>query len=66
MEFSVPKMSCGHCTAAIEKSIKAADPEASVTCDTDTHRVRVSSGLSQAAIASAISGAGYEAQAVSA
>lgn len=60
MEFDVPKMSCGHCTAAIEKSIKAADPKASVSCDTGTHRVRVESGLSQTAIASAITDAGYD------
>jgi copper chaperone len=33
MEFKVPDMSCGHCTAAIAKSVKSADPAAAVDCD---------------------------------
>ena len=33
--FKVPDMSCGHCTATIEKAIKAIDPTASVTCGND-------------------------------
>ncbi|MGY9040020.1 MAG: heavy-metal-associated domain-containing protein, partial [Rhodobacterales bacterium] len=31
--FSVPNMSCGHCTASIQKAIMAADPDATVSCD---------------------------------
>lgn len=60
MEFEVSKMSCGHCTAAIEKSVKQADPAASVSCDISSHRVRVDSDLSREAIAAAISDAGYD------
>ena len=62
MKFSVPKMSCGHCTAAIEKSIAQADPSASVTCDLPSHSVSVTSGKSVAEIAAAIRGAGYESE----
>lgn len=61
MEFSVPDMSCGHCTAAIERSIHAADPKAVVKTDLATHRVLVDSALAEAALVAAIGAAGYAA-----
>lgn len=63
MKFNVPEMSCGHCTAAIEASIKALDPAAKVACDLATHSVEVSSFLSESAVAAAIKDAGYESSA---
>lgn len=59
--FSVPDMSCGHCTAAIEKAIKAIDPTADVVCQLDTHTVAIKSALSNSALSDAIRGAGFEA-----
>ncbi len=59
MIFTVPDMSCGHCTAAIEAAIKAADPAATITCDLAAHTVSVRSALSDAAIAATLAGAGY-------
>lgn len=58
--FSVPGMSCGHCTAAIEKAIKAIDPTATVSCELPTRTVSVASFLSEHAVSEAIRGAGYE------
>lgn len=66
MEFTVPDMSCGHCTAAIEKSVKAADPAASVTCDLTDRRVKIDSALSPDQLAAAIKDAGYDAAPVAA
>ncbi|APZ51110.1 MULTISPECIES: heavy-metal-associated domain-containing protein [Rhodobacterales] len=66
MQFNVPDMSCGHCTAAIEKSVKAADPGADVACDLDTHRVSINSVLAPEQVSAAIKDAGYDAQQVSA
>lgn len=63
MEFLVPEMSCGHCTAAIEKTIKQADPAATVVFDLPARRVQVESSLSNADLINAISEAGYETQA---
>jgi len=60
MTFTVPDMSCGHCTATIEAAIKAADPSASVTCDLALRQVTVESALSGDAIISAMVAAGYE------
>jgi len=66
MKFSVPDMSCGHCTAAIEKAVKAADPAATINCDVPTHVVSVDTSLSGADIGAAIKAAGYESETLSA
>ncbi|MBD3624968.1 MAG: heavy-metal-associated domain-containing protein [Rhodobacteraceae bacterium] len=58
--FNVPEMSCGHCTAAIEKAIKAIDPTATVSCDLGTRTVAVESFLSDRAVSEAIRNAGYD------
>ena len=63
MIFSVPRMSCGHCTSAIEKGIKAKDPSAVVTTDLDLRLVTVQSNLTKSDVQTAIVGAGYEASA---
>ena len=63
MIFSVPRMSCGHCTSAIEKGIKAKDPSAVVTTDLDLRLVTVQSNVTQSDVQTAIVGAGYEASA---
>jgi copper chaperone len=62
MKFSVPKMSCGHCTASIEKSIKAKDPAAAVSTDLETRSVSVDSVLPFADVLQAITDAGYYAK----
>ena len=60
MIFSVPRMSCGHCTSAIEKGIKAKDPSAVVTTDLDLRLVTDQSNLTQSDVHTALVGAGYE------
>lgn len=64
MIFSVPSMSCGHCTSAIENSIKVKDPSAVVVTDLELHLVSVQSSLELAAVQKAIADAGYDASAV--
>tara|TARA_R110002094_G_scaffold210888_1_gene181269 strand:+ start:1093 stop:1287 length:195 start_codon:yes stop_codon:yes gene_type:complete len=63
MIFNVPKMSCGHCTSSIEKSIKATDASAVITTDLETRQVTVVSTLPLADIQQAIVDAGYETEA---
>jgi copper chaperone len=60
MKFTVPDMSCGHCTNAIEKAIKAADAGADVHCDLGTHTVSVSGGLSANQLGDILRAAGYD------
>lgn len=59
--FTVPDMSCGHCTAAITKGIKAADAAAEVTCDLPGRTVEITSTLSADALAEVLRAAGYAA-----
>ncbi|HCI07202.1 MAG: heavy metal-associated domain-containing protein [Pacificibacter sp.] len=62
MKFSVPEISCGHCTASIEKSIKAKDSAAAVSTDLETRTVSVDSKLPAVDVLQAISDAGYDAK----
>jgi copper chaperone len=55
-------MSCSHCTASIEKSIKAKDPAAAVSTDLETRSVSVDSILPSADVLQAITDAGYDAK----
>jgi copper chaperone len=59
-KLNVPGMSCGHCTAAIEKAIMAIDPTAKVSCDIGAHAVDVESFLTERALTEAIRSAGYD------
>ena len=60
-KFNVPDMSCGHCTAAIEKAVTAADEGADLEFDLETHTVTVSSTLDDAALAGILEKEGYPA-----
>lgn len=72
IEFQVDDMTCGHCSRAIEQTIRDLDPGASVTVDLGTRRVSVSdASVSASALVAAMAGQGYrahrlEAQAVGA
>lgn len=59
MKFSVPDMSCGHCTAAIESAVKSADSSAGIECDLSARQVRVDSVLSADQVLAIIRDAGY-------
>lgn len=62
-KFSVPEMSCGHCTSAIEKEISNNDSTAKFSFDLDDRTVEVTSSLDTNALLAAIKEAGYEATA---
>ena len=61
--FDVSGMSCGHCAAAVTRSIHSQDPAAKVDIDLAQHRVDVQSRLARPDIARAITEAGYEVKA---
>lgn len=62
-KFSVPKMTCGHCTSAIEKSVKSFDPTALLTFDLQNHVVDIDSADDDVQLIAAIKDAGFEATA---
>ena len=59
IEFNIPSMSCGHCVARLTEAVKAADPSAKLEVDLKNKQVRVESAKDRAALAAALSEAGY-------
>lgn len=60
-KLSIPDMSCGHCTATIEKTIKALDPAALLEFDMPCRTVTVQSSVEVDALRVALKAVGYEA-----
>lgn len=58
-QLEVGGMSCGHCAGTVTKSVLGVDAHAKVEVDLATKQVKVESGADLAAIAAAITGAGY-------
>ena len=52
-------MSCGHCSAAIEAKILAADPVALISFDMQDRTVDVDTTLTDEELAAAVKDAGY-------
>ena len=61
MKFQVPDMSCGHCTATIEKALKEAEPGCKVSCDLDAKTITLASARDMAALRATLEKAGYPA-----
>ena len=57
--FNVPDMSCGHCTAAIEKAVAAADASATITFDMDARTADITSTLDNVTLTETLAGEGY-------
>lgn len=60
--YSVPGMSCAHCTEAVERELRAVPGVEDAHADLETKTVRIAgSALDDAALRAAIGEAGYEA-----
>jgi copper chaperone len=59
-EFLIPDMTCGHCVKTITAAVHRVSPAASVTAQTDTHRVTVEGAADPAALLAAIKAEGYQ------
>ena len=57
--FDIPKMSCGHCRAVVEKTIRALDPEALIRFDNDARRIQLNSWIGAEDVKAALTNAGY-------
>lgn len=58
-KFNVPNMTCGHCAAAIEKAITAADESAELRFDLEARTLAISSALDDATVAGILESEGY-------
>lgn len=59
-KLSIPKMSCGHCKANVEKAVADVDANAKVSVDLENRTVSIVSTLDEAALISAIKEGGFE------
>lgn len=62
--FEGPDMNCNHCKTAIEKSILAADPDATVEVDLVSRIVAVGATVPVSDVIAAIKEAGFQATAI--
>jgi copper chaperone len=60
LKLRVPEMSCGHCAATIEKSVKGIDPSAQVEIDLTSKVVSIATTAPADRIRETIRTAGYE------
>jgi copper chaperone CopZ len=62
--FHIPDMSCGHCKATVEKTIRALDPAAQIEFDMAARRISVESSTDAGRVRTALAEAGYPAASV--
>lgn len=60
--FSVPDMSCGHCSAAITTALEAQDPTVEIEADIEAREVDVFTSLDDETVLKTLKQAGYPAQ----
>lgn len=61
MNLSIPDMSCGHCKATVERTVRTLDPGAVVEVDLAARTVRIEAGAAKDAILKALAAEGYPA-----
>ncbi|WP_439105366.1 heavy-metal-associated domain-containing protein [Celeribacter marinus] len=60
--FSVPDMTCGHCSASILQALEAIDDDVDIEVDMENREIDVRSNATDAAILNALQDAGYPAE----
>lgn len=58
MKLHIPDMSCGHCTAAVAKTVQALDGAAVVTTDLTMRQAQIDTSADLAAVQAALAAAG--------
>ena len=59
--YSITNMSCGHCKAAVEKTVLGFDPDATLSFDMPARTVAIDTGRDDAQLRVALIDAGYPA-----
>ncbi len=62
LKLNVPDMSCGHCEAAVTKTIRSIDETAKVDVDLTSRTVAIESTADMQRIAAALEAEGYPSQ----
>lgn len=61
LELTLKDMSCGHCVAAVTRTLQQLDPQAQVTVDLPTKKVQVQTQVSAERVRQALAEEGYPA-----
>lgn len=61
LTLSIPNMSCGHCSSAVTKAIRALDPQAQVQFDMPSRTASVESSADKEQLLRSLDAAGYRA-----
>jgi copper chaperone len=59
LQMTIPSMSCGHCVKSITETIQQLDASATVTADSTSKQVNVSTSAPAEAVLRALTEAGY-------
>lgn len=59
MDLKIPDMSCGHCTAAIQRAVLATDPAARLAFDLPSRQVNIETSLSLESVQGVLVKEGY-------
>lgn len=59
IDWTIPTMTCGHCSGVVTKTVQAADPRARLEIDLASRRVRIQTEADPAALAAALAAEGY-------
>lgn len=62
--YAIPDMSCGHCKATVEQTVRGLDPSATLTFDMAARRVQITTSAAQPALLAALEAEGYPATAL--
>ena len=59
IDWTIPTMTCGHCSGVVTKTVQAVDPRARLEIDLPSRRVRIQTEADPAALAAALAAEGY-------
>ena len=59
IKYNVPDMSCGHCKASVEATIRTVDAQAEVNVDLTSKTVDITSSAREADLIAALAGKGF-------
>ena len=59
IDLKLPSMTCGHCVAAVRRTIAQCDPHAQIDIDLPNQRVRIASGVAADILKHALREEGY-------
>lgn len=61
LELTLKDMNCGHCVAAVTRTLQQLDPQAQVRVDLPTKTVQVETGVAPERVRQALADEGYPA-----